>query len=654
MNAFPTGGPVPFPLTGLALPRGWLDGGLAILDRTGHIREINEAFSSWLGYAPEALRGKPFTGVLASCYPEWEAPLRDFEPATSFGQLTLVSQSSKPRQCFQLEIAQNDSGYFVRLDSVLPSLTDLAEGAWDEYLRSDHARRELFVRMLRAEARLNNLINHWPGIIFSQRADFTFSFVSPQIEDLTGVPMADWQKQPQRFWQVVHESDIEELQLQLKCATQTLSGVTSTYRIRNIKTGRVVYILEHRQAVLTESGLLLGYEGVWLDVTRQTIAEKRLSTASWKEALAVLTMGLAHDFSNVMAGIHALSESFLVQTDPEHPFHEGLSLIKRNSLQASQLVHRIINLHHGKIGERQYEDLNKLIPDLVDLVRKILPRTVEVAVQLSQVPLPLYVDAVEFRQVIINLSLNAADAMPRGGKISFETTLHTEAPAPQCIQGKLPRLPIVRLTVQDTGHGIKQKHLNLIFDPFFTTKAMNKGSGLGLYNALLFVEKHHCAISVETEEGAGTAFHIWLPMSDFTEAEMESKSAQTRRQSLLLVGTTDKLLENTAEFLRLNGYYVVLSSSKDDAAEKLHSLDYQFTGIMALVESHDFSLSSFIHEVRTQRLPVKTILQIVGCNQDEMDTQFLRQADLIISPDMPEDDILEKMHSLFAPSSFGL
>src|SRR5262249_7318681 len=162
----------------------------------------------------------------------------------------------------------------------------------------------------------------------------------------------EWGRQPQRFWQVVHEADIEDLRRQIQRAPLAPQGTTSTYRIRNLKTGRVAYVLEHRQAVTSSNGLLLGYEGVWLDITRQTIASKRRSSAAWKETLSILPMGLAHDFSNIMAGIHSLSETFLSQVDAQHPFSEGLGLIRAHSLQASQLVHRIIHLHHGKTGER--------------------------------------------------------------------------------------------------------------------------------------------------------------------------------------------------------------------------------------------------------------------------------------------------------------
>ena len=101
-------------------------------------------------------------------------------------------------------------------------------------------------------------------------------------------------------------------------------------------------------------------------------------------------------------------------------------------------------------------------------------------------------------------------------------------------QGSPPRPPAARLTVQDTGGGIKPRHLASIFDPFFTTKHADKGSGLGLYNTRLFAEKHRGAITVDSTEGVGSSFHIWLPQADFTEAEMEARQNVTDRPAPLL------------------------------------------------------------------------------------------------------------------------
>lgn len=500
------------------------------------------------------------------------------------------------------------------------------------------------------EAPAASLMQNWPGVFFRQRADFTFEFVSPKIEELTGWPAEVWHRHPALFWQAVHELDADELDQQIKRSAHSPQGTSSTYRVRHAHTGRITYISEFRRAVLDSSGQVQDYEGVWLDVTRQAIAEKRLAEAAWKETLAILTMGLAHDFNNVMAGILSLSESFLAQIGPEHSFQEGLTLIKQNAQQASQLVHRIIHLHHGKTGSRSYHDLNAITEDAVELLRKVIPRRIEVETHWEATPLPLYVDAVEFRQVIINMALNAADAMPDRGKLIFRTTRHHEMAALEHFEGVLPRLPCACLAVEDNGCGIKAHHLASIFDPFFTTKAMNKGSGLGLYNARLFVEKHHGTISVESLEGQGATFQVWLPQADFTEVEHALESSRQQRLSVLLAGRGGKSLQSMAEFLRENNYLVVVGDEK--AEELLRSPEYRFDALMVQVEAKDSGPLSLLGNVRKHKLPVKVILQIVGCNQDELGTEFLQRADLILSSEMAQEVVLEKLASIFdAPSA---
>jgi hypothetical protein len=355
-------------------------------------------------------------------------------------------------------------------------------------------------------------------------------------------------------------------------------------------------------------------------------------------------MDLTHDFNNILTGILSLSQSYLSQTGPEHPFHEGLGLISQNARQASQLLHRIIHLHQDRTGQQNYHDLNEITSESVELLRKVIPRRIEVTIELEGTSLPLYVDAVEFRQTIINLAMNAADAMPARGKLLFRTSLHQEMPALENFQGVMPRLPSACLLVADNGSGIKAHQLRSIFDPFFTTKAMNKGSGLGLYNAKLFVEKHHGAISVKSTE-AGTDFGVWLPIANFAEAEQAQELSNQRQRTILLVGQTGKSSDGMAEFLRLHNYHVVAVAR--GAEELLQANEDNFDGLMVQVEAKETGNLSLIDVARRLQLPLKTMVQIIGCNQDELETESLLKADLLISADMSQESILKELVAMF-------
>jgi two-component system cell cycle sensor histidine kinase/response regulator CckA len=505
---------------------GWLEAGCAVLDAFGVVSHVNEALAEWLERPAEVLNGRPLRALLKERCPAWEKAFDDLwrgGGVFSRARLELPGPEGGPSRWYVLEVARYHAGASARLNSVLPPLSELEEGSWDEYIRSERAQLEMFLRMVRAEAQLKNLIERWPGVIFSQRADFTFRFVSPRIYALTGAGVDQWQQDPQLFWRHVHEGDAVELRRQILAAARSGDALSSTFRVRHAQTGRMTYVMEHRQPVLSRNGLLLGYEGVWLDVTRQTLAEKRLQSAAWKQTLSTLTTGLAHDFGNLMAGIHALSESFLLEEALKPECSEGLSMIKSNAHQASRLVHRIIDLHQGQPGQRYHHNLNDVMGDLADLARKITPRRIQFAADLAPVALPVYLDAVEFRQIVINLVLNAIEATPGEGRLVLRTAAHDRLPGGQRFHGAPPRLPAVSFTVEDTGCGIPASRLDQVFTPFFTTKAGNQSAGLGLYQARLFAERHRGAVSLASTEGAGTTLSVWLPQADFNETDFLRK-----------------------------------------------------------------------------------------------------------------------------------
>jgi signal transduction histidine kinase len=619
------------------------------LDSSRRLTQVSEALARWLGAAGEQLLGLPFEEALARRCPEARALLAPtWAKAAPWAESHFPLVHGSERGWLQLEVASNAAGWFVRLNSALPPLRDFIEAGAEAGPGQDAEKVQLRLRVLRAESQLDKLLQCWPGVLFSQRADFSFQHLSGKIEELTGVPAEAWRQQPRLFWEVIHEADVDELKRQCRQAARTPAGVTTTYRLRHVLTGRVSYILEYRQAAVSKSGLVLGYEGFWLDITRQTLAEQRLSTAAWKETLALVTMGLAHDFSNQLSGIISLAELILSQTGREHGSVPTLEMIKHSALQASQLVQRIVNLHRSKTGSRQYLDFNQAVSELVELVCKVLPRRIVVETQLGEGRLPVYMDAVEFRQVVLNLALNAADAMPKHGLIRFRVSEPKVEQKLEHYQGKFPRQPCVCLSVQDNGTGIAARHLPHLFDPFFTTKPLTKGSGLGLYNARVFVEEHGGAISVDSTQGAGSTFQLWLPQADFTEAERMAAQNAERRRSVLLVGQPGLAAESITEFLRTNNFYVVATQTPARALELLASEERDLHGVLVLADPGDQAMLGLVGDLRERGLARRIVLQIIGGTADQLDQRLLEQADLVLASDAEASAILQKLDGLFA------
>jgi hypothetical protein len=332
--------------------------------------------------------------------------------------------------------------------------------------------------------------------------------------------------------------------------------------------------------------------------------------------------------------------------EPDHAFQEGLALIKRNSLQANQLIHRILNLHHGKVGERNYHNLSELVTEILELVQKIVPRQIRIETEFPAETLPVYADAVEFRQVLINLALNSVDAMPQGGRLRFRISRHESYPPQAHAQGTPPRSPCVCLATEDDGCGIPAQHLANVFDPFFTTKSAEKGSGLGLYNARLFAEKHHGAVSVDSVEKKGTTVRLWLPEADFTEGNQAEPEPAPRR-TLVVFGPAGEALDSTTEFLRGSGFSVVAASPPQDASQLLEARDYLVAGVLLLATGGDPCFSRLAAAARQTGSPIKVIVQATACNQDELDAELLEGADLVLPPDLKRTEILTRINALF-------
>lgn len=629
----------------------WLNGGMAVLDENGSVISANDTLALWLGRSGDKLQGQSFLAVMGQCFPEWEEVLRGFfQRAAPFDRLELVSASEGASRKLGVELCRHGQVRFVRMESMLPPMQDLEETVPEEY-RGRAATHTVFNRLIRAEAQLDNLVHRWPGIIFSQRPDFSFAFVSPRIQELTGVSPQEWRRQTKYFWQVVHEADADALMKRLQHITNSAEGMTNTYRIRHIQTGRVCYLWEHRQAVLSSNGLLLGYEGIWLDITRQTIAERRLLNMSWKENLGMLTLGLAHDFCNIMTGIVALSETFEKELSGHESLRTGVTLIRSTANQASELANRIRQLHQGVPGQKNYYDLNEVVSGMAETLEKVLTRRVRVQTALEQGQLPVYLDAVELRQVIVNLALNGVDAMPNGGSLVFRTSRHEQPPAATPLQGNYPPAPLVCLSVQDTGTGIPTNYLNSIFDPFFTTKPLGTGSGLGLYNTRLFAENHGVGISVETREQSGTTFHLWFAQADFSEAQHPPQAAiPLTRHTLLVAGAPGEARDRMVEMFRTNGFYVVAAAPKTDALQALYSTDYHFSGVLVLCQRAHAEEFSLLDRIHSEKLPVKVFLGLLGCNQDEIETSFLERVDALFPPDLPAPEILSRIRAVLGRS----
>ena len=238
---------------------------------------------------------------------------------------------------------------------------------------------------------------------------------------------------------------------------------------------------------------------------------KQLQQAQKMESLGQLVGGIAHDFNNMLASIIGYTSRGLSQVDAEHPLHETLSHIAEVSTRAKRLTNQLLAFSRAQPLALTDVNLNTIIADLLELFGNMFTRQIEIEFLPDPVLKLVYVDAAHIEQVVLNLCLNACDAMQDGGKLLIQTknVVLDEAACHALAKGQ-PGIYVV-LTVTDTGSGMDEQVQQRIFEPFFTTKEAGKGTGLGLAVVYGIVGQHNGFIDIQSAPGQGTSFNIYLP-----------------------------------------------------------------------------------------------------------------------------------------------
>ncbi|MBG31409.1 MAG: ATP-binding protein [Opitutae bacterium] len=505
-----------------------------ILDHEGSILRCGQDFADWLGLSIKELTGQAFHLTLLSRQPEWKTLLRKgFHLKEKIVHLPLYENGLSSGTGVNLRINPYENVCFVSVVHALAPHDEFKKSFFGDIPLNPEVFGRMFLRLQTAEARLADYISNFPGIFFTQRPDLSFSYLSKGIRNLFPNDWEGFAKNSGLFLSFIYEQDREYFHQQLFEKQSQGETFSLNYRVKLPPSGQVVYLMDVRTPKITANGKLLGYDGVFLDVTRQSIAEHRLSNAVWREGLSTLTNGLVHDFSNVMGGIFSLSELYHGMMQKDDPMTKGMEQIKRSAMDAQKLVRRIIDLHRETSITRSLHDLRFLLKDQIDLIQIIIPRSASLEVENKGGPLPAYVEENGFRQTILNLCINARDAISRGGKV--QVRLRRVAKGDSIMRGafansyKAPHTG-AEIAIADDGSGIPPENSEKVFDPFFTTKDSDSGSGFGLYNAKLYVEDHNGKIGYKSQPDVGTIFYIYLPLAE-KESESDTDVTKQRHKS---------------------------------------------------------------------------------------------------------------------------
>jgi len=367
----------------------------------------------------------------------------------------------------------------------------------------------------------------------------------------------------QKFWDTVH-------------AGGEWRGELSRERADGKRTWESVQVSCLRNAAGEITNLLCMRE----DITERRLLEDQLRQAQKMESLGTLAGGIAHDFNNIIAVINGYAELALLNPGDAGTLHKSVREIKRAAQRASGLVRQILTFSRKAEVRFAPLDLNQHSRDLVALLAETFPRNITFHFALEEQLPPLFADQNQLQQIVLNLCVNARDAMPGGGTISLTTTRVDGASLPAGLQ---PSRAYACLAVSDTGTGMSPEVRARIFEPFFTTKAVNQGTGLGLAVVYGIVASHEGTIEVESEPGVGSTFKVYLPLVDnavIAPAAIKSTDFPGGAESLLVVDDEAPLRLLLEAALGRKGYKITSASDGLDAIEKLADPSLDFAAVL--------------------------------------------------------------------------
>jgi len=303
-------------------------------------------------------------------------------------------------------------------------------------------------------------------------------------------------------------------------------------------------------------------------MNEQKRLEKELQQAQKLEAVATLAGGIVHDFNNLLQSIQGFSEVLLFGKTQDDPAYAMLKRIMAAVHEGGELTRRLLTYSRKIKSQKRPINLNDQVDQTHQLLQRTIPRTIEIELRLEEGLKMVNADSVQMQQVLMNLAINARDAMPKGGRLVIATANASMPEKPNGAESMSAQRDGVLLSVEDTGHGMDPKTLEKIFEPFFSTKAPGKGTGLGLSMVHGIVKNHEGRITCRSTPGKGTRFQIYLPaVKPIPQSKpVADKAVSLKGSETILLVDDDETIRFTGKETLENAGYRVLTASEGETA----------------------------------------------------------------------------------------
>ncbi len=582
---------------------------IAVLDPMGRFIFTSPSYQEALGYTPEEL-------VQVS-------PISLVHPADVQYASDALRRAMTSRDAAVVELRmrhKHGSWVFVegsttsvldengQLQTILMSFRDISERlAAAEELREAEARYRLLVEQLPLITYINILGESGRWV-----------YLSPQLEEILGYQPTEWTSEYGKFVNAIHPEDRERVVAE-RAASVEKGRIGLEYRLLS-KDERTVWIRDEAVVVRDPSGKPLYVQGYLLDISAERDAEAErerleaeLQHSQKMEAIGRLAGGIAHDFNNLLTAIIGYSELIVSELDPASSLARDTEEIKRAAEQAAAMTQQLLAFSRRQVLQPAMLSLNEVIETMKKMLERLIGENIELATKLEPEIAVIRSDRSQLEQVIMNLVVNARDAMPGGGTITIETA-NVSFDSSEAARAGLRAGDYVATTVSDTGCGMDGETMSHIFEPFFTTKVQGEGTGLGLSTVHGIVEQSNGAIQVQSEIGEGAVFNVYLPVAPerVEEAPANLPLRETGgSETLLLVEDEEMVRQLVARVLRDLGYEVFDTASGDEAISFSDSFDREIDLLLTDVVMPGMSGRELV-EVLAAKRPTTRVLFMSG------------------------------------------
>ncbi|MEZ5099808.1 MAG: ATP-binding protein [Thermoleophilia bacterium] len=455
-------------------------------------------------------------------------------------------------------------------------------------------------------------------------------FVSPQVEQLLGRPARDFQAEPELVTQLVHPDDRAGLAAAREAWRVGGSAFRHEYRIV-LQGGETRWLLD--QAIADDAQPGRPARGFLLDITERKRLEEQLLQSQRLEAVGRLAGGVAHDFNNLLTAIIGSAEFLLDELPDDDPRRVDALEVRAAADRAARLTGQLLAFSRKQILEPTVLDLNAVVREVDRMLGRLIGEDVELVTHLDPCLPTVHADRGQIEQVVLNLVVNARDAMPSGGRIVLETALH-DVPAGSSGPDGVPPGRYVALHVRDTGVGMDEETVARAFEPFFTTKEAGKGTGLGLATVHGVVAQSNGAVAIESRPGVGTTITVLLPQAGGEQAagEAEAQPPAPRGAGVVLLVEDDPLVGSSVErMLQRLGYAVLAARGADEALALLVARDQPVDLLLTDVIMPGASGRELAGRVTALR-PGTPVLYMSGYTDAELGPTDLLDAALLHKP----------------------